>query len=197
MSPEPKNPGDPRHSTAAPRPETPPGPPVSDGGGTQVTLPVGIDSEVTRVVDQFASLWGQGIDPPQLAGFLPPPGDPRRLPLLEHLLRADLENRLAMGYSVDVADYLRRYPELDPDHAAGLVVHEYHLRRAAGVPVTPELYRGRFPWLDAQLQRLLIPIDSNGPTLVPGQAASITGTTIPLRAGVASGEQVREREASR
>src|SRR5947208_15689751 len=62
-----------------------------------------------------------------LAAFLPPPGHPHRLSVLEELVRIDLEHHWAGGLPRWIEEYRSHFPELfaDPRALAAIAVEEY------------------------------------------------------------------------
>lgn len=81
-----------------------------------------------------------------LANFLPQTDHPLRLPVLEELVRIDLEHHWRRGEPRWLEDYFHRFPELYETSAAirTLAFEEYRLRRRAGEPVLADEYRARF-----------------------------------------------------
>src|SRR5436305_10960067 len=69
-----------------------------------------------------------------LADFLPPPGHPLHLPVLEELVRIDLEQHWLHGQPVWLEDYLKRFPQLLESSASvrTLAFEEFRLRRQVG-----------------------------------------------------------------
>src|SRR4051812_28006385 len=82
----------------------------------------------------------------ELADFLPPPGHPLYIPVLEELVRIDLERRWLGGRPLWLEDYLRRFPQLLEASASvrTLAFEEFRLRRRAGEAPTAEEYKRRF-----------------------------------------------------
>jgi serine/threonine protein kinase len=93
-----------------------------------------------------------------LAAYLPPPGHPHRLPVLEELVRIDLEHHWTGGLPRWVEEYRPRFPELfrDSDALTAVAAEECRLRRRAGQAPAADEYRRRFgielpPESDAEL----------------------------------------------
>lgn len=93
-----------------------------------------------------------------LATYLPPPGHPHRLPVLEELVRIDLEHHWTGGLPRWVEEYRPRFPELfcDSDALTAVAVEECRLRRRAGQQPAADEYRRRLgvelpPDSDAEL----------------------------------------------
>jgi serine/threonine protein kinase len=81
-----------------------------------------------------------------LALFVPPPDHPLHVPVLEELVRIDLEHHWLRGQPRWLEDYLRRFPELLDASASirTLAFEEFRLRRRAGEAPTAEEYQRRF-----------------------------------------------------
>src|SRR5947209_13209224 len=81
-----------------------------------------------------------------LARFAPPPDHPLHIPVLEELVRIDLEHHWLRGQPRWLEDYLRRFPELLDASASIRTVafEEFRLRRRAGQAPTAEEYPRRF-----------------------------------------------------
>jgi serine/threonine protein kinase len=80
------------------------------------------------------------------APFVPPPGHPLHIPVLEELIRIDLEQHWLGGSSCWLEDYLNRFPQLLEASASvrTLAFEEFRLRRQAGQSPTAEEYKVRF-----------------------------------------------------
>src|SRR5262245_10149742 len=83
----------------------------------------------TQVLFCFEEAWQRG-ERPGIDDYLPPPGDPDRLPVLISLVQIDLERRMRQGEPGQCDQYFRRYPELcgQPDMVANLIAAECALR---------------------------------------------------------------------
>ncbi|HTK73970.1 MAG TPA: serine/threonine-protein kinase [Gemmataceae bacterium] len=101
-----------------------------------------VEREALIEAFETAYLADAGTD---LAGFLPPPGHPHRLPVLEELVRIDLEHHWAGGLPRWVEEYRPRFPELfcDSDALTAVAVEECRLRRRAGQTPAADEYRRR------------------------------------------------------
>jgi hypothetical protein len=150
--------------------------------------------------EQLEAAWERGGDA-DLAAFLPPPGDRLRLPVLEELIKTELELRWSRGRSATLDDYLARFPELGG--AAGvspqLVYEEYRARQRLGDRPPLAGYRDRFPAQFPQLERLVAadpvptPTGSSGtvpagPSLVP--LALKTGAVLDVGGGLRLGRRI-------
>src|SRR4051812_38091332 len=100
----------------------------------------------------------------ELADFLPPPGHPLYIPVLEELVRIDLERRWLGGRPLWLEEYFRRFPQLLEASASvrTLAFEEFRLRRQAGQAPTADEYRTRFG-IDPSRG-----IRDDAPELVPG-----------------------------
>jgi eukaryotic-like serine/threonine-protein kinase len=80
------------------------------------------------------------------AAFVPPSQHPLRLPVLEELVRIDLEHHWLRGEPRWLEGYFHRFPELFEASAAvrTLAFEEFRLRRRAGHAVPADEYRQRF-----------------------------------------------------
>ncbi|HEY1379419.1 MAG TPA: serine/threonine-protein kinase [Gemmataceae bacterium] len=98
------------------------------------------------------------------APFLPPPDHPLFVPVLEELVRIDLEHHWLQGDPRWLEDYLRRFPQLLEASASvrTLAFEEFRLRRRVGQSPTAEEYKQRFGIDPAR------GIRDDGPDLVPG-----------------------------
>src|SRR5688572_3403640 len=78
-----------------------------------------------------------------LADFLPAPNHPLYLPILEELVRIDLEQHWRRGESRWLEDYFRRFPQLLEASASvrTLAFEEFRLRRQSGQAPTADEYR--------------------------------------------------------
>src|SRR5205814_7487968 len=81
-----------------------------------------------------------------IADFLPPPAHPLYVPVLEELVRIDLEQHWLRGEPRWLDDYLRRFPALLEASASvrTLAFEEFRLRRRAGEAPTADEYKKRF-----------------------------------------------------
>jgi hypothetical protein len=80
------------------------------------------------------------------ATFLPPAAHPLYVPVLEELIRIDLEQHWLRGEPRWLEDYLRRFPQLLEASASvrTLAFEEFRLRRRAGQAPTADEYQERF-----------------------------------------------------
>jgi hypothetical protein len=92
-----------------------------------------------------------------LEPFLPPSGAPTRLLWLHDLVERAVQIAWKRGHSRMLAEYVSRFPELgpEPDLPVTLVFAEYRARLLAGVPMTLDEYRHRFPKQFPELVRLI------------------------------------------
>ncbi len=104
-----------------------------------------------QLVAHFEAEWALGRQP-WVDNYLASSPLPRPV-ILGVLLPIDLTRRLDAGEIVRMADYLKRYPELDDASAADLAFHDYCLRRQTGKPVSQAEYCVQLPWLAADLTR--------------------------------------------
>src|SRR6059036_1523051 len=111
---------------------------------TTTNRPSAAWAEREALIEAFetAYLADAGAD---LAAFLPPPGHPHRLSVLEELVRIDLEHHWAGGLPRWIEEYRPHFPELfaDPRALAAIAVEEYRLRRRAGQAPVLDEYRRR------------------------------------------------------
>ena len=132
-------------------------------------------SWVDEILDRFDQAWHEGQSP-ELDDYLPSLDHPRRLHVLEELVRMDLECRLKAGQSIRIEDYLVRHPELAQDSAllVNLLVRECELRRRQEPALHGAEYVRRFPHLEAELREHL----DVQPT-APNRPASTSPVFIP------------------
>lgn len=119
-----------------------------------------------------------------LVTYLPPLGDPLRVPTLHELIPIDLDHRWHRREPLLLEDYLETYPELGSaaELPVDLIYAEYRVRSQHGDTPALENYRRRFPRQFVELQETisrLTPapetLHSQG-TLVAGSAGSLTGS---------------------
>src|SRR5262249_14322265 len=91
-----------------------------------------------ELADHFEEAW-RAAGAADLAAFLRPPEDPLRLAALEELIKTDLEQRCRRREPVDVADYVRRFPELGAADGPPpwLLFEEYRARYYFGDKPSP------------------------------------------------------------
>jgi len=96
-------------------------------------------------IDAFESAFAANPNV-NLATFIPPSNHPLRLPVLEELVRIDLEHHWLRNEPRWLEDYLHLFPELFEASAAvrTLAFEEFRLRRRAGHAVHADEYRRRF-----------------------------------------------------
>ncbi|MBI3406955.1 MAG: tetratricopeptide repeat protein [Planctomycetes bacterium] len=84
--------------------------------------------------------------PVELAQYLPARTSVNYLATLQELVRVDLEWSWRQGRPVALADYVRRFPELESDKAGLTLItfEEFRLRLEAGEDATPDQYAARF-----------------------------------------------------
>jgi serine/threonine-protein kinase len=116
-------------------------------------LPGDARDQLGRVIARFEAEWERGVVPRVDDYLSDASAGAHRVALLAGLLRADLEHRLGSGRPVRVGDYLERYPELEAEAAADLVIRDFDLRRQGGATVSPDDYLAQFPWLGPELAR--------------------------------------------
>ena len=109
-------------------------------------------------VDALVNAWRGGSRDFSLEDFLPAePASLRNMALVE-LVKVDMEQRQADGARFKpLEEYLAEFPELIVDGKApcDLIYEEFHLRKAAHVPVKLQDYFDRFPNQAEQLARLV------------------------------------------
>src|SRR5262249_56789684 len=105
---------------------------------------------------RFEQAWQAG-GPAELADFLPPAGDPQRLPCLHELVKVDLEMRWRRGQPVVLEYYLEKFPELRPASSLppALVYEEYLVRHLHGDKPALSAYQGRFPGQFEEVNRMV------------------------------------------
>ncbi|MBN2293285.1 MAG: serine/threonine protein kinase, partial [Pirellulales bacterium] len=108
-------------------------------------------TSVEAILARYVAACRQG-PPPDIDDFLPSE-QPHRLVLLEKLIAADLAQRMRLGQTARLEDYLGRFPELATadDFSCELIVAEYDARRNHGESPGLEEYAQRFP---GQISRL-------------------------------------------
>jgi serine/threonine protein kinase len=109
-------------------------------------------------IDALLAAWDAGGTPLRLADFLPAQPSPLRRLILAELIKVDLEQRHARGFTLcRIEDYLAQFPELAGDGGVpcDLLYEEYHLRLRLGEDVHIADYQKRFPGQASELARLL------------------------------------------
>jgi serine/threonine protein kinase len=109
------------------------------------------------LANRFEQAWdaaGSSLPPPDLAAYLPPSDDARRLGTLQDLVRIDLAMRWRRGLPRLLESYLQQFPELGAAASlpVELIYHEYRLRWRHGDHPLLDDYQKRFP---NQYRRLL------------------------------------------
>src|ERR1700722_10069811 len=139
----------PTKSAVQPHPSRP-----EDSPGTAITAPADADPyQLNGILDRFDQAWHAGQFP-AIDDYLPPPGHPRRMKVLEDLVHIDLECRLKAGKRIRIEDYLSCHPELTQDTGLllSLLVRECELRRRREPGLEMEEFIRRFPFLAADLR---------------------------------------------
>jgi serine/threonine protein kinase len=112
--------------------------------------------DLAERLERFIKTWEQDQEP-TLTAFLPeePPAF-RRLVLIE-LIKVDMEQRTTRGRGKRLENYTSQFPELleEGEPPCDLIYEEYHIRRTAGQPVSPQDYYQRFPKSADALRRLM------------------------------------------
>jgi eukaryotic-like serine/threonine-protein kinase len=105
----------------------------------------GSRSELDKLVDRFVVAWQRG-ESPTIEDYLPTDQAQRHAVLVE-LVHVDLERRLARDESVQVEEYLVKFPELAEDCAVAidLIASEFRLRKRRDPCVTIPIFAQRFP----------------------------------------------------
>jgi serine/threonine protein kinase len=101
--------------------------------------------EREKYIEAFET--ARAVDPAaDMAAFLPPPNHPLLLPVLEELVRIDLEQHWLRGSPRWLEDYLNRFPVLMEASASvrTLAFEEFRLRRRVGQAPTADEYKSRF-----------------------------------------------------
>lgn len=101
--------------------------------------------EKETFIEAFEAAFAADVDA-DFAVFIPPSEHPLRLPVLEELVRIDLEHHWLRGEPRWLEHYFRRFPELIETSAVvrTLAFEEHRLRRQAGQSVQAAEYRERF-----------------------------------------------------
>ena len=82
---------------------------------------------------------------PELDPFLPPPGDSDRPEAVRELVRVALELRWARGDRPNLAEYVKRYPELaEPEALAAVAYEDYRQRVLAGEQPSRDTYHAQY-----------------------------------------------------
>ena len=125
--------------------------------GTQANGDRPGESELEQRVDRFELAWKNG-EPPRIEEYLPLNPTQRRAVLVE-LVHVDLQRRLGRGETIQVEQYLEKYPSLREDRAAviELVAAEHQLRKRRGeAGLAVHDFVNRFPEFRDELPPLLI-----------------------------------------
>ncbi len=125
---------------------------------TSGPAPLGDDEwdQLCSVADRFEEAW-KGGRPVDIVPFLPPPGTPLRVAVLQELIKSDLEARYRHGLVAVLEGYAVLFPELGPPRtlAAKLIYEEYRVRTLFGDRPPLSAYRDRFPQRFDELRELL------------------------------------------
>lgn len=122
--------------------------------------------------------------------FLPPPGDPLRLIILQELVKTDIECRWRRRLEVELEFYLARYPELQQILSAQLIFEEYRIRQRIGDHPGMDQYKERFPQYFEQLQKLAM--EMSVPTRQEPSAGAAVTATAPANSTPSVLQQVGE-----
>lgn len=120
-------------------PESEPGPPKH---------PESTWDLIAAHVEAFVEAWDQAEFPPLIVDFVPVQSVPCRRDIMIELVKVDLEYRHQTdGPHWLIEDYVAELPDLcHPDGLPlELLLEEFHVRRAAGITVSPSEYGERFP----------------------------------------------------
>ncbi|MDX1947988.1 MAG: protein kinase [Pirellulaceae bacterium] len=111
--------------------------------------------DLAERLERFLATWEAGTEP-TLAEYLPAEPPAHRQRVLVELIKADLEQRSVRGRPKSLDEYLAQHPELlaDGEPPCDLIYEEFHLRRAAGQPVSIQDYCRRYPRSAEALRRL-------------------------------------------
>jgi serine/threonine protein kinase len=144
-----------------------------------------VEREALIEAFETAYLADAGAD---LASYLPPPGHPHRVPVLEELIRIDLEHHWAGGLPRWVEEYRSRFPELfcDSDALAAVAAEECRLRRRAGQTPAADEYRRRLgvdlpPDSDTEMDVVHESALSNGTVRQTAELPSVGDTFLGYR----------------
>jgi hypothetical protein len=141
-----------------------------------------------QLVNRLEQAWhstSAASPPPDLARFLPPPGDFLRLAALQELVRLDLDLRWRRGMATLLEFYLQRFPELGGAAALPpeLICHEFRIRsRHSDAPNLAD-YQKRFP---AQYPRLLLLTSEDGRPGASADTSQLSGESPPAPLGAAN-----------
>ena len=131
------------------------------------------DAEWEQLQDRADQFQGARLQEPDLdwEPFLPPPGDRLRLPVLQELIKIDLDLRWQRGEQARLEEYAARFPELGPpdELPTDLVYEEYRIRQVNGDKPSLGDYRDRFPRRYAELEKLVL---AQAPATLRPDAAS-------------------------
>lgn len=125
----------------------------------ELTINAGTEAwgEIENWVTRFLAAWQAKPNPP-LQDYLPAqPFALRKLALAE-LIKADLEQRSQLRDFKALESYAEEYPEIREEDGSvpfELICEEYHVRRAAGEPVSLLKYCERFPSQSTALKRVI------------------------------------------
>lgn len=130
--------------------------------------PAGAGQAAEDILDAFDAAWQTGV-PPRLDEFLARARGAARRPLLDELVKVDLEYRWrvaipdndAIGSHPRLEAYLRRFPELGPAErlSVPLIAEEYRVRHWWGDRPERQEYNQRFPRHGVPLAEALRRID--------------------------------------
>jgi serine/threonine protein kinase len=114
--------------------------------------------QLKQYAESFEQAWANApaSDAVALQGYLPPPNDPLRLPVLHELIKIDLEARWKRGQPIQLEQYVQQFPELGPVETipADLIYEEYRVRQRYGDRPALAAYLPRFRQQYAALLKL-------------------------------------------
>jgi serine/threonine protein kinase len=132
-------------------------------------------SAVVAIVERFVAAWQTRGIPPAFAAYLPEAGALRRVVLLE-LIRCDLEQRGLRGLPLPrLAEYAGSFPEATAEPwPVELVLTEFQVRRAAGLPVDVEAFAHDYSAHAAELRAADLSAERNSTLIAhPGAAGEL------------------------
>lgn len=156
----------------------------------QAELSPAVRKRCQAVVADFTEAWrdlDSGSGQVLLEPFLPPVGDPARLPSLHSLIPVDLEQRWKRGESVHLEDYVARFPDLGAvdQLPVALIWAEYRSYRQQGGSAELEGYRVRFPKQFESLAALVGGAPTK-PREPPTLGSHVLGTLRPYDSDISS-----------
>jgi len=99
-------------------------------------LPISDQLRIDEICETFESAWRLG-QRPSIENYVLPGARQTNQALLQELIAVDLHHRSKIGESIDIQDYLQRFPQLDPSWLAMIVAETANDLNQQRTPRTP------------------------------------------------------------